>query len=481
MNSLFVTYLRDLYAVRFQFEKIKNVSLEDNFCLLSREEAHQEFKEFIDIPFFVFRRNNTNKKRGHFSRIFDMRLIKNIQSCRFDKVYILMHSRFGLAALSLVIFALLLNIPQIILVSLLGDKVKLSRKDVLSYIIKQQFSKGVLNYWLSRLSLALHLSFCLGKPVYLTVEPSNICNLKCPICRTGIGKLSRKQGLMDLPTFRKAIDRIAGHTNTILLYGSGEPFLNKDIYQMIKYVKSKNIYVQLCTNGQEINAEQLVESGSDEIGFAVGGGEQQAHQVYRVNSDLETLWKNVDNVISQRQKAGVNNPAIIIDLVVQKHNESQIEDVFKRAMDRGVDSINFTPTIVWDVEQAKKFASNNSRYNRYDQVMLNKGILRKNVSSNKCFYPWFGMIIQWDGFISCCCGTELPIPVFDKDKGSSRLQWEYEDNFYPIGNILERGRFNSIWNGKKMRALRRSLIRSKDSISICRLCYGYDAPSLYRS
>ncbi len=35
-------------------------------------------------------------------------------------------------------------------------------------------------------------------PEILTLEPTNICTMKCPTCPTGAGKLNRPKGMMSL-------------------------------------------------------------------------------------------------------------------------------------------------------------------------------------------------------------------------------------------------------------------------------------------
>ena len=42
-------------------------------------------------------------------------------------------------------------------------------------------------------------------PSQLFIEPTNICNAKCPLCPTGSGKLKRKKGMMGFNTFKKIL------------------------------------------------------------------------------------------------------------------------------------------------------------------------------------------------------------------------------------------------------------------------------------
>ena len=44
-----------------------------------------------------------------------------------------------------------------------------------------------------------------GQPFMLMVEPTNFCNLKCPLCPSGNGQMKRTRGKMDLGDFKNCV------------------------------------------------------------------------------------------------------------------------------------------------------------------------------------------------------------------------------------------------------------------------------------
>ena len=62
--------------------------------------------------------------------------------------------------------------------------------------------KGAKDFALSTVSAALRADRSLGRPIHVTIEPTNICNLRCPVCETGEGTLGRRGGHMELDAFR---------------------------------------------------------------------------------------------------------------------------------------------------------------------------------------------------------------------------------------------------------------------------------------
>ena len=66
------------------------------------------------------------------------------------------------------------------------------------------------------------------------VEPTTQCNLKCPLCPVP-AHMHRPGIHMQQHTYRDVVDDIAGHARMIALWNFGEPFLNPDIFDMIRY------------------------------------------------------------------------------------------------------------------------------------------------------------------------------------------------------------------------------------------------------
>src|SRR3989344_4099762 len=105
------------------------------------------------------------------------------------------------------------------------------------------------NYLAVNVSRKLKLPKAWGYPYTIMIEPTNICNLKCPLCPTGVGELHRASGLMDLDNFKKFIDEVSGHVLHLRMWNWGEPFLNRNIGEMVSYAKAGGMFVNLSTNG----------------------------------------------------------------------------------------------------------------------------------------------------------------------------------------------------------------------------------------
>ena len=108
-----------------------------------------------------------------------------------------------------------------------------------------------------------------GRPFMMMVEPTNICNLKCPLCPSGNGEMTRTRGKMGLEDFKRLVDEAGDYLVLLMLWNQGEPFINTDFVEMVRYAHSRRIPTLTSTNGHYIRdmdqARAIVDSGLDEL------------------------------------------------------------------------------------------------------------------------------------------------------------------------------------------------------------------------
>lgn len=320
-----------------------------------------------------------------------------------------------------------------------------------------QRPKGWRDFLLSLLSYSLRSTKVWGRPVHITIEPTNICNLQCPVCETGAGLLQRPKGQMSLARYKQIIDRVHKHTNTILFYFMGEPFLNKEAYEMIAYARSKDIFVTTCTNGDFIAAGRLVGTGLNEISFQIGGLTQKTHQLYRIGSDLEKIKANIRALAEEKKKQNLSIPKIILGFIIMKHNEKELPALDSFAKELGVDEVQVINPCVRTIDQAQQFLPEYKNYWLYDENKLKQGILAPKTTAKKCPWIYFSTTILWNGDVVPCC----------RDAQGEMI----------MGNVYDED-FGRIWNGAKYRSFRKIIIKQPADLTICHLCSGYGFPNL---
>src|SRR5258708_7900048 len=106
-------------------------------------------------------------------------------------------------------------------------------------------------------------------PIRLDIENVSRCNFRCTMCV--VSDWPKGKRAVDLPVedFKRIIDEQVGLVE-IKLQGIGEPTLQRDPYfEMIRYARSKHIWVRTTTNASLLhlndNARKLIDSGVNEV------------------------------------------------------------------------------------------------------------------------------------------------------------------------------------------------------------------------
>ncbi|WNJ18520.1 radical SAM/SPASM domain-containing protein [Pontibacter sp. G13] len=290
-----------------------------------------------------------------------------------------------------------------------------------------------------------------GNPVKIGFEPTTFCNLRCPECPSGLRSFTRPTGMAQMDLFRHTVDQLFGDLVYLLLYFQGEPYLNPDFLDMAAYAHQKGIYSATSTNGHYLtpeNARKTVESGLSEVIISIDGTTQDTYEAYRIGGNLEKVKQGVANLVEARKAAGSLHPFIVIQFLVVKPNEHQIEAVKEMGQSLGVDQVVFKTAQVYEFKHGNDLIPDNNRYSRYRQQTDGTWTI-KNPLDNQCWKLWHGAEITWDGKVLPCC--------FDKDAA------------HEMGNLVETP-FWEIWRSPAYDAFRNQLLTSRAEIDMCRNC-----------
>jgi radical SAM protein with 4Fe4S-binding SPASM domain len=291
-----------------------------------------------------------------------------------------------------------------------------------------------------------------GYPISVSFEPTTSCNLRCPECPSGLRSFTRPTGMLQKDFFRETIDDIHQHLLYLIFYFQGEPYLNPEFLDMVKYASSKNIYTATSTNAHYITdevAKKTVESGLDRLIISIDGTTQEVYQQYRVGGNLNKVIEGAKKIVKWRKELNSKTPFIFFQFLVVKPNEHQLEEIKQLAKEIGVDEVRFKTAQVYDYEtDPNQLIPNNEKYSRYKKDKDGK-YKPKNKLVNRCWKLWHANVITWDGLVVPCC--------FDKDA------------MHQLGNIKNQS-FKNIWNNSNYKQFRTELMKSRKNIDICSNC-----------
>jgi MoaA/NifB/PqqE/SkfB family radical SAM enzyme len=153
--------------------------------------------------------------------------------------------------------------------------------------------------------------------------------------------------------FTETIDDVYKDLLYLIFYFQGEPFLNPDFLDMVKYAHDKGIYTATSTNAHYLTdekAKKTVESGLDRLIISIDGTTQDVYQQYRVGGKLEKVLEGARIIVKWKKELKSKTPFVFFQFLVVKPNEHQIEDIKKLAKEVGVDQVRFKTAQVYDYE-----------------------------------------------------------------------------------------------------------------------------------
>jgi len=178
-------------------------------------------------------------------------------------------------------------------------------------------------------------------PWVLNLDTFSACNLKCPFCPTGTGQIDRKKARLPIEKAKKVIDLVKEHALVIQLYNWGEPFLNPDIFEIIRYAHDAGLFTVINSNLSirvDDLAKKIVDSRLDRLQASVDGISQEALEVYRRKSEAKLVFDNVRAIADERIKQGVDHPVLDLAFLVFSHNEHEIDQLNAKQKEIGSDA-----------------------------------------------------------------------------------------------------------------------------------------------
>ena len=265
-------------------------------------------------------------------------------------------------------------------------------------------------------------------PLHVDFEASSCCNLSCSMCFRRHFENTDTFGHMDMDLFKHGIDECAANQlYSIRLSWRGEPTLNDNLIEMIRYAKKKGIReVSLLSNGSALTSDfnrELVESGLDYITISVDGL-AESYNLLRKPLDFETTVKRINGLYQFKQRNGKGYPKIKVQ---------GIYEYFKN-----------DPHTYYETFSS---ISDNVSFNlKHDYSLKSKSQER----ALYCPYLWQRITVMADGRVPLCISD-----------------WDAE---ILIGDLNNQS-IGDIWKGNKLDQIRR--LHTEDqrlTLSPCRKC-----------
>lgn len=232
------------------------------------------------------------------------------------------------------------------------------------------------------------------------IEISSKCTLRCPRC----ARQEVPNGLINteltLEFFKQNFTPkfVVDHVEKITFCGDdGDPIYAHDLIPVIRYIKSiKPVEIVIVTNGSHKKSEWWKELGNvltaqDTVHFSIDGWDNESNNLYRVNSDFNSI---LDGVVGLRSTSACRT---VWAAIAFKFNENHITKMVTLAQSYEFDAVQFTKSTKFGsvypnygehdpLEPSKKFVSNSHRFERDVILLSSRGLNNQTNATNALLY-----------------------------------------------------------------------------------------------
>jgi len=333
-------------------------------------------------------------------------------------------------------------------------------------------------------------------PGTISINLTHLCNLRCKMCGQWRRKDVYRQEILSLEKLKDLVDAISGYRPKIYLWG-GEPLLYPEFSDLIRYLKEKEQYTIVNTNGVLLKkyAAEMVDLKVAGLDISIDGPSEIHDEIRGVPGTFEKVIEGLRFLQECRRKSGQRKPMVKAICTISELNQDHLEETLDLLESTGLfDAVIFnlgwfttekigeaTDRIFrkhlgcgsssWrdfvgalgkvDPGKVKSFMERVSSHHRKGALPVffipslgpeevEEYYLRPASFMGRkiCYSPWLNLEIRPNGDATFC-------PDFPD---------------YIIGNILEET-FEEIWNGAKAKKFRRLLLE-KGLFPLCSRCCG---------
>jgi len=361
----------------------------------------------------------------------------------------------------------------------------LSKRE-LYFLKKGKFKEGYNYFWARIFSIEEGLG--LASPFYrlnpnlapyperIELEVTTKCRFRCPKCEHTYW--NEPQEDMSFENFKRIIDQFP-KLKAVSLTGIGHGFENPEYFKMLKYAKSKGLFVQffdpLFLQNKE-DFRKLIEIGVDWIWMSIDGATKETLEKSQVGSNFDKVTNNVKTLVGLKNKLGSPFPELHFQPIITKYNVQEMPrfveliNTLIAGTNQSLTEIQFiqlipfkenewlAPEITDDILEATQKKAREFKNLNVKLVRMSPQDFKAPI--NDCV-AWTVPFITVDGTVYPCCSlTEGNIRHLIKP--------------YTLGNVFKQD-FKEIWHSEKFKNFRDMINKAKYPW----LCCGPRECSLY--
>ncbi len=316
-------------------------------------------------------------------------------------------------------------------------------------------------------------------PRTLYLETTNRCDSECQTCLRTFNTLEPPKDLT-LAEVQRLVDQFPV-LERVVLHGIGEPLLNKQIFEIVAYLKTRGATVLFNSDAISLTqkrAAQLIDSGLDEYRVSMDAATRETYARIRGVDQFARVIRNVGYLVSLLQQQGCSRPRVSMWFTTLKTNLDELPAFIRLAAQLGVPEVNAQRLVFYGQGLAVQEQSLHRRLEEREQGLLGEaeavaqqyGITFKASGATTPIQslngaapdqrPWAGCQRPWTLSYVTANGNVLPCCISPWTTKSYRN--------LVLGNAFTT-EFAHVWNGERYQQFRQDF-ESEVAPDPCRGC-----------
>lgn len=276
------------------------------------------------------------------------------------------------------------------------------------------------------------------------IEISSKCTLRCPRCARQEVPNGLVNTELNLEFFKRNFTQsfVLNNVEKITFCGDdGDPIYAHDLVDVIEYFKSiKPVEIVIVTNGSHKKPSWWQSLGhvldhKDTVHFSIDGWDNASNNLYRVNSNFDSIVSGISALKSASQCR------LVWAAIGFRFNENHLEAMLMHAKSLGMDAFQLTKSTKFGsvypsygindaLEPSKKFISSSHRFERDITLLSSRGLNSAVREININFYK---SVVASNGVKPLC------------EIGNKGLYIDAQGRLFPCCWVANRYGHNSQW------------------------------------
>lgn len=276
---------------------------------------------------------------------------------------------------------------------------------------------------------------------------TNVCNYDCSYCIFASGP-EKINGELSTDEVKRAVEGLKERDFRHVKFTGGEPFVRKDMLDILQYAANSNFVVDVSTNASLITpekAKRISSMGLNMVHVSVDGHQRQIHENVRGEGTYDSTLRGLQNLTDQ----GIY---VRVGTVLYTQNDSLLEEMVQFCEGQGVKEVAFSlmqpagrmtgdyslVTRVPSPEIAKTIEELSARYEGRIKVRHNLGNSSGKGSDGICPGATKFLYIDNLGRVSPCTWVSENTGKYDSDVTLKTHSFDEVMQSSPIRDYLER-------------------------------------------